>query len=258
MVISDFIQKYYIDPITQGGGYNVVNTLTYGILVVIATWLTYKLLEKLKIKIDGNFVTAFAPWIVFGTLIRLFEEAGISSSYFLVTPMIWIESFVLVLSVFLVSVFVERKFKIQYYKTMFSLGVISSIIPFLLVAQKIHNLTGMMITLGLVGAFAGILCFIKWSKENKVVLLSHLFDASATFTAIQFFGFAELHVLPRFLITSFSPLSFLIVKAIVVTLVLISIDKYSDEKNFNNFLKFIIAIVGIGPGIRDFYLLGLV
>lgn len=257
MVISDFIQNYYINPIIRGEGYNVVNTLTYAILVVIVTWFAFKLLEKLKIKVDRKFVIAFSPWVFFGTTIRLFEEAGISNSYLLVTPMIWIESFSLIFGLFLVSVLVEKKFKIPYYKTLFSLGVISSIIPFLILVQKIQQLTGMMITLGIVGAFAGILYYVKWKTENKAVLLCHIFDASATFTAIQFFGFRELHVFTRFLINTTNPFMFVIVKVVVVTGILILIDRYSDDKNFNNFLKFIIAVIGFGPGLRDFYLLGI-
>lgn len=257
MVISDFIQQYYINPILSGEGYNVVNTFTYAVLVIIATWSSYKLLEKLKIKVDNKFVMAFAPWVLFGTLIRLFEEAGVSNSYLLVTPMIWIESFSLVLVVFLVSVFIEKKFKLPYYKTLSTLGILSSIIPFFILVQKIQNLNGMLITLGIVGGFAGLLYFIKWGKENKAVLLCHVLDASATFTAIQIFGFRELHIFTRFLINTTSPISFIIVKVIVVGGILILIDKYSDDKNFNNFLKFIIAVIGIGPGLRDLYMLGL-
>ncbi len=257
MTIQDLITKFYIQPIVQNEGYNVVNTLTYAILVVIATYLTYRFLEKLKVKIDKNFVLGFFPWIVFGTAIRVFVEAGVYQSYFLVTPMIWIETFALVFVVFLISKFVEKKFNLPYYKTLFTIGVLSLIIPFVILLPKIIHFDRMLLALGLLSPIAIILYLVKWFPSNKLVALAHTFDAISTFTAVQFFGFRELHVFSNFLIGNSGPITFVVAKLIVVVGVLILIDKYSDDKNFNNYLKFIIGIIGFAPGLRDFYLLGI-
>lgn len=257
MSIADFIRQYYIDPMVLGEGYNFVNTLTYAFLVVVATYLTFKFLEKMKVDIDRNFVVSILALVVLGTMARLLEEAGISASYFLVTPMIWIESFAGIFALFLISKFVERKFKIPYYKTLSGVGLALMVIPLALILSKITNITGMLISLLILLPFALIFYLIKWKLENKLVSMAHMFDATATFTAIQFFGFTELHIVPRLLIGSFSPVAFIIVKVLVVVGILILIDKYSDDKKFNNFLKLIIAIIGLAPAIRDFFLLGL-
>ena len=257
MSITDFIRQYYIDPIVLGEGYNFVNTLTYALLVVLATWLTFKFLEKMKVEINRKFVTSVMILVVLGTMVRLLEEAGISASYFLVTPMIWIESFAFIFGLFLVSKFIEKKFKIPYYKTLSAVGLVLVIIPLTLILSKLTHFTGMVISLALLIPFAVIFYFVKWKPENKLVSMAHIFDGTATFTAIQFFGFTELHVVPRLLIGAFSPVAFIIVKVLVVVGILILIDKYSDDKKFNNFLKLIIAIIGLAPAIRDFFLLGL-
>ncbi|MBU5537440.1 MAG: DUF63 family protein [Candidatus Aenigmatarchaeota archaeon] len=257
MSVSDFIRQYYIDPIVFGEGYNFVNTLTYAILVVIVTWLTFKFLEKMKVKIDRNFATSILILAVFGTMVRLLEEAGISSSFLLVTPMIWIETFAFIFALFLVSKFIEKKFKIPYHKTLSATGLFLMVIPLTLVLSRLNQFTGMLISLALLVPFAIGFYLIKWRIENKLVSMAHIFDATATFTAVQFFGFTELHVVPRLLIGTFNPVVFIVVKILVVVGSLVLIDKYSDDKRFNNFLKLIIAIIGLAPAIRDFFLLGL-
>lgn len=257
MSIADFIRQYYIDSIVLNQGYNFVNTLTYALLVVIATYFTFKFLEKMKVEINRNFVVSIMILVVLGTMVRLLEEAGISTSYFLVTPMIWIETFAFIFGLFLVSKFIEKRFKIPYYKTLSAIGLVLIFIPLIMILGKLTEFTGMLISLGLLIPFALIFYVIKWKPENKLVSMAHIFDATATFTAIQFFGFEELHVVPRLLIGAFSPVAFIIVKVLVVVGILMLIDRYSDDKKFNNFLKLIIAIIGLAPAIRDFFLLGL-
>ncbi|MBI2005446.1 MAG: DUF63 family protein [Candidatus Aenigmarchaeota archaeon] len=257
MSIADFIRQYYIDPMVLNQGYNFVNTLTYAIFVVVATWLTFKFLEKMKIEINRNFVVSIMILVILGTMIRLLEETSISTSYFLVTPLIWIESFAFIFGLFLVSKFIEKKFKISYYKTLSAVGLVLIIVPLVLVLGRLTQLTGMFISLALLIPFGLIFYFVKWKVENKLVSMAHMFDATATFTAIQFFGFTELHIIPRLLIGAFSPIAFIIAKILVVVAILLVIDKYSDDKKFNDFLKLIIAIVGLAPAIRDFFLLGL-
>lgn len=258
MSIADFIREYYADPIVLNEGYNLVNTLTYALLLVLATWLTFKFLGKMKVEINRNFVTSVMILVAFGTMIRLLEEANILVSYFLVTPLIWIEIFAFIFGLFLISKFAEKKFKIPYYKTLSAVGLLLIAVPLTLVLGKLTQFTGMAISLVLLVPFALIFYFVKWKPENKLVSMAHIFDATATFTAIQFFGFSELHVIPRLLIGSLSPLAFIVVKVLAIVGVLILIDRYSDDKKFNNFLKLIIAIVGLAPAIRDFFLLGLV
>lgn len=257
MSIVDFVRQYYINPMVLNQGYNFINTLTYALLVVLATYLTFKFLERMRVKVNKNFIVSITILVVLGTTVRLLEEAGIFTSYFLVTPLIWIETFAFVFIIFLISRNIEKKFGIPYYKTLSVVGFILLVIPLTLILTKLEQFTGMLISLGLLVPFAITFFFVKWKPENKFVSMAHIFDASATFTAIQFFGFTELHVVPRLLIGTFNPVSFIIVKVLVVIGVLLAIDKYSDDKNFNNFLKLVIAIIGLAPALRDFFMLGL-
>jgi len=107
-----------------------------------------------------------------------------------------------------------------------------------------------------------LLFFIPWifflkliplSKENKIVTGLHVFDGTVTFVSLNYFGYYEQHVLPRYLINLFgTPLSFVFLKFVVIVSVLLLIDKYSKDKDFNNFIKLIIGILGAATGTRDF------
>ena len=53
-MISDFIYKYYIDPIRYGEAYTIVDTLTYALILIISVYLVYRWLSKKQIAIDGT------------------------------------------------------------------------------------------------------------------------------------------------------------------------------------------------------------
>src|SRR3989338_346739 len=74
MVLPDFIQQYYIDPIKYNTGYNVVNTLTYTVILIAAIVIVYKLLKKMNVKIDRKFFYAVIPFIALGSILRVYED----------------------------------------------------------------------------------------------------------------------------------------------------------------------------------------
>jgi len=121
----------------------------------------------------------------------------------------------------------------------------------------INNFYGLGIILILVGVWAAIFYGINYfkpkilSKINATIIIAHLLDASSTFAALTYFGYYEQHVLPNFLINIFGPWIMIPLKIVVVWIVLYYIDKESNDKFFNNFLKIIILILGLSLGIRD-------
>lgn len=82
-----------------------------------------------------------------------------------------------------------------------------------------------------------------------------MFDASTTFVALNFFGYSEQHIFPNFIISLFGPASFIFLKLIGVVAALILVDKFSKDKEFNNYLKLCIGILGGATGARDLFTL---
>jgi uncharacterized membrane protein len=89
------------------------------------------------------------------------------------------------------------------------------------------------------------------SRENLSILSAHFLDASATFTALTFFGYLEQHVLPRALIDPIGPMVMFPLKIVVLLPVLYLIDRYAEDSQFKTLLKLVVLILGLAPGLRD-------
>src|SRR4030042_3710404 len=247
--LTEFVKKYYVDPIRLGTGYNFVNSMTYALLFVGSTYLFFLFLNKSKIRIDKRLAVAVLPYVVLGSFVRVLEDAHIVTNYFLVTPMIWAVFIFGVFSLIFISRLIERRFGIPYFKIMFLVAVFLLMIPVSMLHFK--SLHGMWLTLMFFLPWIIVSCLAKWNIGNKLVSLAHIFDATVSVVAISYFGFFEQYPIPRML-SSINPSLYIMIKAVVVVGFMILIDRFSKEREFNNYLKLIIGILGLGPGLRNF------
>lgn len=263
--ISDFIYAYFLK--TMCYQYNVVNTLVYGLILVMAVFGTYKLLGRLKIKIDKKLFYAIIPFILFGGSTRALRDHTEIDTIFqaipqlFCSPIIYFVIFAITVGSLLIGIAIQKRFKIEYWKIMCSIGII--ILLYNIANFRIENWTAVAMIAGLfafwLAVFFGFSHFKPkiFSKMNAGILSSHLLDASSTFIALTFFGYQEQHVLPTFLIdlaggpTAGAWIMFPL-KIIVVGSVLLLLDKYGEDEQFKNFLKLIILILGLALGTRDF------
>ncbi|HKZ45638.1 MAG TPA: DUF63 family protein [archaeon] len=258
--LQDFLD-YFIYP--KKTGYDVPKTLTYALILVIAAYLIFKMLKKLKVKIDRRLVLAVSPYVLFGGSLRVVEDLGYMSSPIFVTPGIYFLIAFIFISVFLISLLIEKKRGIPYFKITFITGLL--LFSFTLANISPTNLYGLFLVLVFLSPWAVVFFFFKrWNLANRITSLVQMFDATATFVALNFFGqngivdvgFYEQHVVPTFIINIFGPASFIIVKIIAVVLALFIIDRFSEDKEFGNYLKLIIGILGLATGTRDLLAIG--
>lgn len=242
------IAGYFLAP--EAIGYTVSKTFVYAIVLILAVYFIFELLKKLKIKIDRKLAVGTSPFVVFGGMARVLEDSGIVSSYWLVTPGIYISIFFLTFSALLISLLVERKKNIPYYKTMFGIGIFFTAISLLYI--NIVNYYGAFLVLLFLLPWILIFRFVKWDLANRLVTLTQMFDATTTYVAIKYFGYFEQHVVPTYFINLFGPVSFIPLKLIGIVVALILIDKLSEDRQFSNWLKLCIAILGGATGTRDF------
>ena len=266
----DFIEQYFVDPIKYGTGYNIYNTLTYGIIFVIFAYLIYKLLMKLKIEINNQFLVGLIPYIILGGILRVWEDAKIAQTVWLITPLIYFLVLGIALSGLIISIGIEKKIKSKYWKTWSIIGfalVILSLIPI----SKISNWLGIgeivLITAGWVTLFLIIkkIAIIKklnaistfLNKENLLLILTHAFDATTTFVALQS-NYFEQHVLGGLFVDFFGPAGMYVLKLPVVIVVLFVLDKeLKKDRNLRNLIKIAILLLGLAPGIRNMLRFGL-
>lgn len=233
-----------------GTEYDIPTTALIAFFLIIIVYLTYRHLKKLKIPVDKRFAISICPYIILGSVLRVLEDMGAAMYWLFITPAVY----ALVILIFLValklSLRLERK-GIPYFKPMFVVGLLllSSAAIFL----KLVNFQALMLVAALLSPWILIFgLFKKWSIQNRLVTISQMFDATTTFVAINFFGYAEKHVLPTFfIIFTGEPFSFVFVKLVAVVLILIGIDRFSKDENFNNYLKLWVGLLALATGTRD-------
>lgn len=266
--VSSFLQRYFVDPIIQGNGYNIYNTAVYAIIFVLMAFGIYKLLKHYKIVIDTYFLIGVTPYIALGGILRVLQDAGITKTYVFVTPLIYFFVLAIALTFLGLAISLQRLKKSpinDYWKTWAMLGAGSCLIA--LAFLSFRNLLGGGLIIGVfvlwVFLFLGLRHFAKRTRkllswENMMVLLAHVFDATTTFVSIQFFPYTEQHVVAGAVIDAIGPIGMYVLKIPVILAVLYLLDKelptkiltkdYSQERTF---IKLAILVLGLGPGIRN-------
>jgi len=252
----DFGQEiidYFLTPTATG--YTVSKTLAYSLVLIVAVYGIFRLLKKLGIKVDKKLVISIIPFIVFGSTLRVIQDAGLVDSYFFVTPGIYLLVFIMAFSSIMVSAILDKKYSMPYYKTSFILGVIS--LPFLFARLDIlANLEGCGLVLLMFLPWIILAKLHTWSLENKIVTLLHVFDSTVTAVSMKFFGYYEQHVFPTYFINIFGPFSFIFLKLAVIGSVLMIIDRIAKDEEIDDefvfYVKLVIGILGAATGARDF------
>jgi len=323
--MADFFTEFFINPILLNGWFNPVNTLLWGVILVVAAFLVYsRLLKRLKIRIDRSFGMAILPFVFWASSTRalrdlfygMAEQASAGNQAFLTdivyqigliqqqafsyimkfvpippvagffswivtlfpTPGSYVFTFIFARACLLLGLGIQKYWKrnkIPYWKPMFMIGLVACalnvwMLPF-------TNPWGLGMILGITAGFAAVffgLTFIQerfkskvtkspsfqwlklFSRPNSSLLSAHMLDSSATFVSVAFFGYYEQHPVPRFFIDAIGPWTFFILKLAVLLPSLYIIDRYAEDGEFKNFLKIVILILGLAPGLRDSIRLG--
>jgi uncharacterized membrane protein len=250
MVGFQELVDYFLAPAKTG--YTFEKTAVYALVLVAVAYLIFLLLKKLKVKVDSRPAVAIAPYVVFGGVLRVVKDLNIVASYWFVTPGIYFFVSFIVISVLFVSIILEKKFKIPYFKTMFLFGLLAlSLLTSLIVPSNFYGLVLVLIFYSPWIALFSV--FKRWSLTNRIVALIQLLDATTTSVAMKFFGYGEQHVVPATFISLVGdPFYFVLLKIVAVVTALVLIDRLSDDKEFNNYLKLCIAILGAATATRDF------
>jgi uncharacterized membrane protein len=269
-----FLEEYFINPILGNGWFNPVNTLVYGIVLVIASYLVFRMLRRMKVRIDKWFLISLLPFIFWGSSTRVLHDAafggvltGSVGEFYSIpifpTPGSYFITFTLALGTLLLSLGIQKLTKTAYWKPMVSIGVGLCIANMIIMPYT--TLYPAALILGVTALWAAAFFLIGelakrvksrpvaalFSQENCCLLTAHMLDASATWAALSFFGYSEQHVLPNVIIPIFGPAGMFLLKLAVMLPVLYLIDKNTEKGEFRNFLKIIILILGLAPGLRD-------
>ena len=105
-MISDFIYKYYIDPIRYEQPYNAIETLTYALILIVAVYFIYRWFKKSGFPLYGPFVMATLPYIILGGVLRVIQDSRMIQSdlqFLIVTLLIYVVIFFYAVTILVIS-----------------------------------------------------------------------------------------------------------------------------------------------------------
>ncbi len=273
--LPDFIQTTFFS------GYTVFNTIVYSLILLLFVILIIKMFKRIDINPE-SIIFSLVPFILLGSSIRALVDNGIyPKTVFLITPGLYILVGFLTIFSLLLSLFLYRKLNLDYRYALFSLGIVFAI-PNLILFPKLNLMAMSYVILTWILSIAVFLALFKivlfaidktnfsnadrknyWKKfrddkTNLSIVFVHLFDASTTFIAVEYFNYYEQHVLANALNQLFdTSFSMYPMKLIVILSVLYIIDQYIDDLTIKNLLKLTVFVLGLAPGLRNFLTLAI-
>ncbi len=280
-MISEFIYKYYIDPIRYGQPYNVVDTLTYAFILVLGVYILYRwlmssrYLNRIRLTIDTAFILATLPYVVLGGLLRVVQDTGMITGdiqFLLVTPLIYFVLFFFVLGMIFLSRYLQAQGCIKNFLSAYAFaGILSAFTVALILAAWGITVTRIDLTvlfvIPLMAVAATVLLWafmryvLSWKYMNHplyiTLIFSHMLDASATSYGIDMhpaLQYVEQHVVGSNLI-AWTNTAFVMfpLKLVVLFPAIYVLEMYRPEADpdFWHLVVLAMIVVGLAPGIRD-------
>jgi len=245
------------------GYYSIQDYIVYITILLAILWIFYRYFFS-RVKLDRDFLIATASYILAGILVRVLADVDFfpRNQWWSITPGVY----VLAIGAGLIAVFIGILLKRSDY-WIFPL-IIGLTIDGILLYNLIPYITNPAVILYPI-VLALVLTAVVYlasstpkleifrRKENTAIIFAHLLDGSSSFYGIHYFGFLEEHLLPRFLIEMAGNAIIMIpLKLSVVLMVIYLFEKWYREEEKKDetlyrLIKFVIFILGIGPGLRN-------
>jgi len=281
MELERFVNTYFLEPIYSRTGYNLINTVVYACIALLAAFVFFKILKKEKVKIDERFVFRVIPFILLGSTIRVVTDATGESAatnqfilnssalfglygavgnshlydYSIVTTTPGIYVVIGLLTFFSILLFNRMK-KMELLPAFAFLLLLPHLILLIpLMKNWLHTL--LILVLTFIGFFVGRFLLERKFKPNITHLLavfSHSLDGAATYVAVELFNGAyfEQHVLSAGLGVIFGTmLAFYVVKVLFSTLAVYILETSDEGREEKDYMFLLLIIFGLAPGVRD-------
>lgn len=278
--MENFIYDYFIRPIEEHSGYNIVNTSVYAAIAITAVFVLHRLLKG-HVKFDEVFMRGTLCFVLFASTARVVTDAIESNvfkpvtplhafvldshlwdyppktnpaiwQFWTVTPGIYIATAAIFLIVLYIAHHMKRPDMVAYAGLAIWLPHFLLLIPFM--GYAIYALP--------VFALALIPTYLAWLYFKDMVLTmivaGQALDGAATFFVIDFFSgisglqYFEQHVIGGAIGTFFGTyLAFYLVKVAIAFAAAYVLQKEKIDTEDRNYIALVLMIMGFAPGIRD-------
>lgn len=238
----------------------------------------------IPIQMDNEFFIAILPYIFIGSSLRALQDVAkegkilplyeIFGDRLFVTPGVYIFSILFTITIGILTIYVsqeylkEHKHFSNWRKTFATTGIMIEsvlIIPFipLIIEDQTNLIGGMLIILGsilfgVIFYYTGTYYSHKFLPEKpirldeKLAVITQMYDAINTVVAIQFFDYQEKHYLPAILFQSpMGSWPFLGIKLVIVLFFLWAVRGLENRK-LERWLLWVVFLLGLATGTRDF------
>jgi len=286
MDVWSFIDAYFIRPVYDRTGYNIVNTLVYAIIALFFAYIFFRILKREKVKLDDKLILRIIPFILLGSVVRVVTDATGSGSaelpnqflqnssnlfglygavgsshiyeygFLTATPGIYV---VIGMLTFISIIFFNR-IKRMDLLPLFALVLLLPHIILLLPLMKNWFHFMLIVLLSLLGMISGRMLLekmkIKAGISQLMVVFSHSLDGAASYVAINLFmggtAYFEQHVVSGALGTIFGTMfAFYLVKVLFSTFAVWIVETSDDKREEKNYILLLLIIFGLAPGVRD-------
>ena len=258
--------------IAEHGLYGPVEYLVYSaVMLVLAFFVIFPILDKRGVKFDSGFFLALLPYILLGSALRVLEDMAflprswnpLELPYYFVTPGIYLLIAIVTIACLALSLFLSKRLNKGFARVFAFVGLVLSVPIALFEIVNFHAWLGVFsvllltatIVLVLILAFKKLSVALLRDRLNVLALASQALDGSATLVATQFFMCGEQHPLSGFLLDLF-PASFVLAKVALVLVILHYVDREVKNPNLRGFIKVMVAVLGFATGLRDLLTLG--
>ncbi len=256
-MVVEFFRRYFVEPIYTGEGYNVYNTLVYGLLLGFGLIALERLMLRLGVRVDGRFFKATLPFLAFASFSRSLVDASLlPRTAWLITPGIFFTTTLLALASLVLALRVQRTRGTGYENTMLALGLLVLAYPaYLALANVAYPAAGAQIAvLTLLSTVASYALLKILRLENPwifAVFAGHMLDASATIVGVEYYGYFEEHVFENWLINLVGTAYVLYPLKLIAIGIIIWVINSLVEEDSRNFWYFAFFVLGFAPGLRD-------
>ncbi|MFZ3169990.1 MAG: DUF63 family protein [Candidatus Methanoperedens sp.] len=268
--LIDFINRNYIEGVVNDTSYNHFDMITYVIILLAGIYVVLKLLNKLRIKVDEEFVIATIPYIFMGSVFRVIEDADLLKppvKYFFITPLIFFVIFAICFGTLLLTRYFEKLRKIKNYIRAYAIvGVILSLagIAILIYYSSsgwnpgilIYSLVPAVILTEIVKRVSPAIgmAYLR-SRVYLFAIFSFMLDSFTTYIGVDLFGYINKHPFSSFLTSIFGTGAVLIPLSLIMVMVIVFLlekdsgkDKNKDEKYM---LILTLIVLGFSMGARN-------
>jgi len=268
--LIDFIYQNYVEGIINDTSYNHFDMITYVIILFAGVYAVLKILNKLKIKVDEEFVIATIPYIFMGSVFRVIEDADLLKppvKYFFITPLIYFVIFAICFGILLLTKYLEKLRKIKNYSYAYaSAGMVLSLAGIAILSfhssseLNLHVLVySLLSAIALTGFINVVSPFIGMTylrgRMYSFAVFSFVLDSLTTYIGVDLLGYTNKHPFSAFLTSFVGTGAILIPLSLILVMVIIFLlekdsrdDKNKDEKYM---LTLTLIVLGFSMGTRN-------